>query len=356
MDKPVYLSKKVTENSNITDEGILVYVALRTKYYFQKWHFSRDMIHYEDLLWILMEDDKYTKNYLKKIKDGLENLDKLKIIHIEQRYKNKDLITFQEMYFFTTSKKEGREKEEIDSATEKTEPFTILYLREIHTIMKSDEKFKDKLLRYFIAKVGTIYHGNNQISFNGIGFTHVNNVGAISQKYVSDIAHIKEKAAQHYDKWLEEHGLLIILRSSGKIVDNKTRVIVNGFPNCYARPENIKELDFYFNQREKERNNMHDEIIQLSKNANKNRSHKQSYNAYKRGNNCDFTKVIVYLGKQLQEHEKILKAKRKHKSDDWGEVFETKELIYEIKQDITDLCWNLFLDGRIMLEEGSLER
>ena len=67
MDKPVYLSKRVTENSNITDEGILVYIALRTKYYFQKWHFSRDMIHYEDLLWILMEDDKYTKNYLKKI-------------------------------------------------------------------------------------------------------------------------------------------------------------------------------------------------------------------------------------------------------------------------------------------------
>ena len=74
------------------------------------------------------------------------------------------------------------------------------------------------------------------------------------------------------------------------------------------------------------------------------------------GNNCDFTKVVVYLGKQLKEQEKILKAKRKHKGSDWGEVFETKELIYEIKQDITALCWSLFLDGMIMLKEGSLEQ
>lgn len=344
MDKLVYLSKIVTENRNITDEGILVYTALRTKYYFPKCHFSTDMIHYEDLLWILSGQDNYSKNYFKKMKDGMENLDKLKLIHIEKQYKNKVLVTFQDTYFFTSSK-----KDEMEEKTEETEPFTILYLREIRTIMESDEKFRDKLLRYFIAKIGTIFHGDyHRIAFNGIGFTHVNNVGAMPQKYVSYIADIKEKAAQHYDKWLEEHELLIILRSSGKIVDSKTRVIVNGFPNCYARPENIQELDFYFNHREDVRNNMDDKIIQLSKNANENRSYKQSYNAYKKGNHFDYTKAVTYLDERLQNYKKILKAKRKYKRSVWGELYEMEERIYEIEQEISDMYWKLFLDGKIM--------
>lgn len=337
----VYLSKKVLENPELTDEGFLVYVALRMKWCYSKHNFNRDIIHLKDLLWLLSGTLDCTNNYLKKMQQGLDNLVTLGLLEAIPINTNTILASFKSTYFFSAKK---------DSSD--FEPYVIIYVNEIQKIMSSDEKFRDKMLRYFVAKIGTIYHGENKrMTVSSVGYGLMNNVDNMSISHCADLARIGQKAAIDYEKWFEKNNLLVILRSSNKILDEFTLRIVNGFPNCYARPEHIAELKKYYDQREDNVSNTN--IIQISKEADTRRSYKQTYNAYKRGLRHDKMLLLRALCERMDNNIKIRNTLIE-RGDTCEEVFYETEMEIEcLSQEISEVSWKGFLDGEIELSDAS---
>ena len=341
MKTDIFLSKKVLENPFLTDEGFLAYTALRTKWYFSNHHFQEDIIHYEYMLWILSGKETHTNKFLQKMKTGLHNLVDIGLIDLKKEHINKALLQFNDSYFFKSK--------DSDMNAGQVENYTTIQLAEVHKIMLSSEKYKDKLLRYFTIKIGSIYRGNPKLPAPGNeGYYCMNNVGSMPISYCARLAQIKEKAAMHYDHWLEENGLLIILRSNSKILDDYYGKIVNGFPNCYARPEHISELKDYYTQREEHISNS--SVVQISKLANQNRSRKQSFNAYLKKKSYDPLKVARYFNDRIDTLRKINRKildTDKNNNNNQDCYYSNLEEIDSLNFLLSDMCWQMFLDGDI---------
>lgn len=336
--KRVFLSRKVLENAGLTDEGFLVYVALRTKWYYSKLNFNKDIIHLQDLMWLLSDALECSNRYIMKMRQGIENLVSLKYIEVQKINSNAVIATFNDTYFFSTKKNEPD-----------FEPYAVVYEYEIHTIMGSGEKFRDKLLRYFTAKIATIYNGENKrMSVEKDGYSLMNNIGCMPIGYCASLAGIGVKAAIAYDKWIEEHNLLVILRSSNKIIDEKTMGIVNGFPNCYARPEHILTLKAYYDQREDNISNTN--ILKISNEANIRRSRKQTYNAYKNGLRYNKMKLVLAISERIDNCISVLKSLRKQGKAGSEEAYATEQEIEDFYLQMSEICWSGFLNGDIELK------
>ena len=340
LNREIFLSKKVTENAVLTDDGFLVYVALRSKWYFDDKHFTEDYIHYDELLWILTESTEHSKTYIEKIKNGTQNLEALGLIQQLKQCSGGEIIQFNKSYYFNAK-----------SESKQFENYVVIYLSEVRTIMSSQEKFRDKLLRYFTAKIGSIYHGEDKLPFAGNpGAYLTDSVGAMPISHCADMAHIREKAALHYDRWLENNHLLVILRSNSKILDDDRRIIINGFPNCYARPADIDKLRKYYIQRERDISNSN--VIQTSQKANRRRSEKQTFHAFCKGRSFDPQKLLSYFNMQLKNYE-IIRAnlnRKKQTNDNWNCYMENEQAIDEIRSNISKLVWEMYLDDIIDLQ------
>lgn len=332
--RKIFLSKNITEQWTLSDSGFLAYVSLRAKWYSVGWHYRTDIIFYEELLWILFGNTTYTKYDMQKLKEGIYELEKLGLISITEQNKKYAIIEFQDKYYFSVAK---QDEESSGNEIFPFQPYTIVRMDEVHCIMNLSEKYKEKVLRYFVAKIGSIYHGAPIDVMNGTGFGTGNNVGAVSQEYCCNIANIGIKAGIHYDKVFEENELLVILRSRGKIVDSETKMIINGFSNCYSRPEDIKDLIWYYEQREK-RNNMTNNVVKITKDANRKRSNKQSYNAYIKGKNVDYNKVLDYLKNEISNYEKICKTQKKQRI----EYHDTQDELERLTAKLNEIYWELF--------------
>ncbi len=337
----IFISKKVLENEALTDNGFLVYVALRAKWCYSPSGFNKDIIHVKDLYWILTGKLGCSNSYVGKLHQGIENLSLLGLIDYQRTDINSYIATFKEAYFFS-AKKEAPNFEE----------YVCIRLEEIQIIMASDEKYRDKLLRYFICKIGTVYHGENKrLTPESPGFVFMDNVGNMPIKYSASLAGIGEKAAIAYDRWFEDNNLLIILRSSNKVIDEHTLKIMYGFTNCYARPEHFDILKYYYDQREDLVSNTN--IIKISKESNRNRSNKMTYNAYKKGLRHDKQKLLEALTERIENYRKIKKSMHKRKSPGSTNGYEIDLEIEELERAISEVCWEGFLNGKIELQFAS---
>ena len=288
--KKIFLNKDIIENSSLTDEGLIAYVALRNRS-----EFERDLILY-DYLGYKLTGNITPSGMSQKLKKGIMNLQELNLIKIVEDKGKKLEVDLNNLYF-TTQKND-----------EKFNPFIIINQDEIRTIMNSCIKFKEKLLRYFIVLIGTINNG----SFSTPNDKYCPNVGNSPISYIASKANISTKTAIDYNKTLEELRLIYICRSNDIVVDNSGK-IQNSFTNCYGRPEDMEAVKSFQTYRELNLSNKG--IKNLTKDANYRRSMKQKYNKILKSTTYDIEEVKKIYNHFAKENQnislKIAKIKQK---------------------------------------------
>lgn len=338
----IFLKKSLIENKTLTDEGLLVYIALRYEYYYKTKRLKTKWIHYDDLVYNLTGLDSCNKKYIQKMKDGIENLAELRELEIIQSTKDKIKITFLDSYYFNSKK----ESEDISS-------YIIIYDYEITKIVNSNLKQKDKMLRYFICKIGTIYHSSEEIIYHENQVMFANNVGIMSIKYCADLSNVSTSSAIRYDKWLEENELLYILRSDSAIVDDCSQEIISGFTNCYSRPEHKDALENFFNLRQ---NRSNIGIRKLSQDVNEKRSISVIRTNYKKGKSTS-TESLKRIAKDIEDNIhncnqriKTIKNKTKLDSADNEEIIFNNYTIKEEESLQSNVLYDLWIRDEIEIK------
>lgn len=212
----IFLEKKMVLNKELTDEGMLAYVAIMS--YTNKCRRPIELLLYDGLGYEVSEIVN-NKNIIDAIKVGIKNLVDLDLIKVLSR-NDRGLLTDVSSLYFSISK-----KDELFSY------YLEIYREEVLKIINGGMKFKIKVLRYFICVMSTINHSSSFGDMNN----RCNNVGNTTIQNLAEISQMSQESVMVYNKWLEENGLLFIQRSDKRLI-NTSGVIIKQFVNVYGRP------------------------------------------------------------------------------------------------------------------------
>ena len=334
MDK-IFIRKGLLYHPELSHNGLMVYVSLRTRYFHNQYHPVTDWISYDYLWWTLTGlDAEAPKSTVKKLKEGLQNLNDIGEIKIISETKQAVKIEFPPVYYFNSDK-------------DKTEPFVIIYQSEIYKIMQSDIKNKDRLLRHFCVMVSTINNASDGKA-NENGVVYIGGVGSQSIRYICDLAQVKPDAAIAYNEFLENSKMLVIMRSDSAIVDDYSKQIVSGFRNCYCRPEDRDKLEEYYNRRQEK---SHIGTRQLGRNASEKRSNNAALAMWRKGITKDPDKLekltdhVSNLIYNLEADTNNIKKQTKLSEEDKLTILNNNNQIADYESQLSDLYWELFLYG-----------
>lgn len=243
----IYLRKQVTENKEISDEGIAVYCALR-KFYTtseKEYYISINMLAYA--LSGKTECDKvsgkveHSRSFIDAINRGLNDLVSLELITIKSNVGKREYILDLSNLYFTT-----------DKVTETKDYFSIIRLDEIQSIMNISEKVdnsekvdkckrvdKCKLLRYYIALIGSFNQSADMGDYKG-------KVSGVSIEYLSEISNVSDRSIFDYNKLLVDAKILYIYHFGDFLYsDGEVKTISNG----YGRYEDRFLVDAFCNMK-----------------------------------------------------------------------------------------------------------
>lgn len=264
----IFLENDVIRNSDLTDDGLLAYVGLRIMANNQK---VKDYVLYDYITYCLcgvMGND----NLKKYVKNGIADLEHLGFVNVLD----------------TTNVGKEIDLSNIMFSVNKDEPsefkyFTKINKNELFTILNSTEKFKIKILRYFICMISTLNHSK----YSGDTINQFTNVGSQSIQHLAELSNISKNAVIHYNKFLEENQLIYICRSD-KFVANENGIIEKNFTNCYGRPEDKYSINS-FQWKIENRYNANTGIKLLSDNVNTKRSMKMKFHHLKTGKGLKYS-------------------------------------------------------------------
>ena len=231
----IYLRKQVTENKEISDEGIAVYCALR-KFYTtseKEYYISINMLAYA--LSGKTECDKdsgkveHSRSFIDAIVRGLDDLVRTKLVVIKSNVgKREYILDLSELYFTT------------DKVTETKDYFSIIRLDEIQSILNISGKIdKCKLLRYYIALIGSFNQSADMGEYKG-------KVSGVSIEYLSEISNVSDRSIFDYNKLLVDAKILYIYHFGDFLYsDGEVKTISNG----YGRYEDRFLVDAFCNMK-----------------------------------------------------------------------------------------------------------
>lgn len=267
----IFLENNIIKNRSITDNGILAYVGLRMIVNNKK---NKDYVLYDYIVYSLCGSFKSDK--LKKcIKNGISELEQLGLIRTYAETNLGKELDLSGIVFNV--------KDQNHSSDNSFKYFTTINQKEILVILSSQEKYKIKILRYFICMISTLNHSRCTGETNN----QHRNIGSRSIQFLSEIANISKDAVIHYNKFLEDNHLIYICRSE-KFVSNNNGIIERSFTNCYGRPEDKYFIDV-FQFKTENRYNANNGIKLLSDNVNTKRSMKMKINQLKRGKGLNYS-------------------------------------------------------------------
>lgn len=149
-----------------------------------------------------------TRGNLKKLREGLNELQSHEIISFEEEYKEGVIIDFSKDLKF------------------KPLYFCKVSLHEVQAIFSIESSNSFYLLRYFLVLIGSI---NNATK-----------VGALSMESLATTAGISPRVVSTYNHALENHGLLYVNHAP-----RTEGARITKYGNVYGRPEHKKEIDAY---------------------------------------------------------------------------------------------------------------
>lgn len=324
--KNIRLYKHILKNQNITENGILAYIALT---YADIGLYFPYYITFEQLEFMLTGETSSIGNknrkICKRIENGIIELEHEKIIKIASKDKNGLQIDYR--------------NSNVNFVNEK--PFVLIRDYEIRTILLSGEQSKEIILRYFINIIGSLSNDKKAANTDtGYSMTYV---GSYNMDTLASLSYISRRTAIRYNQKLVDLGLLYIARSAVMSEKDKGK-IEDRVSNCYSRPENsdkadelilkreesfkgknkTKELDNDANIRIKTRNE-HPHIIQFIRNELSIKKEYSPDDIREHYNNC--LDINTYIGAKIINIDNNIK-----KSDDKEQIRKLKHTITLLKE------------------------
>lgn len=260
----IFLSKKILENTDISDEGIAVYIALR--------YAMSSNIHLGtsiNLISYCLYKSKPTRKGMELLKSGLKNLIELDLISLVDTI-GKDMILDVSNLLFNTK------------TSENTGDFFIkIFLNEVQCIFKTDKKVnKFSILRYFTTLIGSL-NNSNEIIYP----LAKNKVGSFTINYLAKKSGLSENTIKRhggYNSILEDMKLIYIHRSHDYLKFSDTGEI-RTFSNVYGRYDDKDIILEYAKKLGVTYGESHKKSYTFKNNSNKLRSISARYNAFIKG-------------------------------------------------------------------------
>lgn len=216
----VFLENKIISDKKLSSNAIAAYTALRM---IQNLNTNRYYVNIKLLIFQLADDIAFSRKYMERLSDGLNELIANKYIEVVTNNADKDYILNLSSLIIDNNS---------DGSKDKTF-FVVIGSDEIHKIMNLDSRLdKFSVLRYFICMLSTVNY--NATYYDVMGKEYNNFVGFMTNDYIGSLCGVASYTT--YDKYnhlLEDSRLIYIYRHSVMLRDDKGQL--KNLPNHYGR-------------------------------------------------------------------------------------------------------------------------
>lgn len=254
----VFLESKIICDKKLSSNAIAAYTALRM---IQNLSTNRYYVNIKLLTFQLTDDITFSRKYMERLSDGLNELIIKKYIEIVTNNADKDYILDIGNLIIDNH----------SDSSEERNFFVVIESDEIHKIMNLDSRLdKFSVLRYFICMLSTVNYSATY--YDVMGKEYYNFVGFMTNDYIGSLCGVTSYTT--YDKYnhlLEDSEIVYIFRHSVMLRDEKGQL--KNLPNHYGRFKDKELIIGYAVNRENFE--LGEDIV--DKKANESRSLMQKY-------------------------------------------------------------------------------
>lgn len=216
----VFLENKIICDKKLSSNAIAAYTALRM---IQNLNTNRYYANIKLLTFQLTDNITFSRKYVERLSDGLNELITKKYIEVVTNNADKDYILDIRKLIIDNNSDGSKDKNY----------FVIIGSDEIHKIMNLDSRLdKFSVLRYFMCMLSTVNYSATY--FDVMGKEYYNFVGFMTNDYIGSLCGVTSYTT--YDKYnhlLENNELVYIFRHSVMLRDEKGQL--KNLPNHYGR-------------------------------------------------------------------------------------------------------------------------
>lgn len=254
----VFLESKIISDKKLSSNAVAAYTALRM---IQNLNTNRYYVNIKLLTFQLTDNITFSRKYVERLSDGLNELITKKYIEVVTNNADKDYILDIRKLIIDNNSDGSKDKNY----------FVIIGSDEIHKIMNLDSRLdKFSILRYFMCMLSTVNYSATY--YDVMGKEYYNFVGFMTNDYIGSLCGVTSYTT--YDKYnhlLEDNELIYIYRHSVLVRDEKGQL--KNLPNHYGRYKD-KELIIGYSVN-RENFELGEDIV--DKKANESRSLMQKY-------------------------------------------------------------------------------
>lgn len=216
----VFLESKIICDKKLSSNAIAAYTALRM---IQNLNTNRYYVNIKLLTFQLTDNITFSRKYVERLSDGLNELITKKYIEVVTNNADKDYILDIRKFIIDNNSDGSKNKNY----------FVIIGSDEIHKIMNLDSRLdKFSILRYFMCMLSTVNYSATY--YDVMGKEYYNFVGFMTNDYIGSLCGVTSYTT--YDKYnhlLEDNELIYIFRHSVMLRDEKGQL--KNLPNHYGR-------------------------------------------------------------------------------------------------------------------------
>ena len=222
----VFLDSKIISHKELSSNAVAAYTALRM---IQNLNTNKYYVNIKLLAFQLAEDITFSRKYVERLSDGLNELIIKRYIEIAANNADKDYILDISNLIIDNNS---------DGSKDKTF-FVVIDSDEIHKIMNLDSRLdKFSVLRYFMCMLSTVNYSATY--YDVMGKEYINFVGFMTNDYIGSLCGVTSYTTyDKYNRLLEDNELIYFYRHSVLIRDEKGQL--KNLPNHYGRYKD-KEL------------------------------------------------------------------------------------------------------------------
>lgn len=291
------LKKEIIENKDLSNNAFMIYVGITSCY---KKDFDFIFLNKNMINFYMTKKVHISKKFDENIRNGIKELLDKKVIICNDKVGSDYYLGLDNIQF------------------DDNEKFTFVDFKDIQTIMISDYKGKNNLLRFYICLLGT-FISQNKIKDIREPEKYNNKLGMMSQEYLAELSNISVHSVVEYIKVLEKLELLYVSRCSFMFRDNKGSIKRHN--NIYGRYCDRDLIDEFA----KIRYDMYDDLhkVKSTTATNNARSLMQKYNYLRGGTKYDKDTVAAIYKYVCSYNEKYpKKAKDMKPFEKYGYVIE----------------------------------
>jgi hypothetical protein len=327
----IFLDSKIINNKKLSSNAIAAYTALRM---IQNLNTNKYYVNIKLLTFQLTDDIAFSRKYMERLSDGLNELIVMKYIQVVTNKADKDYILDIGNLIIDNNSDDSKNKIF----------FLVIGSDEIHKIMNQDSRLdKFSVLRYFMCMLSTVNY--NATYYDVMGKEYNNFVGFMTNDYIGSLCGVTSYTTyDKYNHWLEANEMIYIYRHGVLIRDEKGQL--KNLPNHYGRYKDKELIIGYAISRENFE--LGEDIV--DKKANESRSLMQKYYCmFKYGTEYpekETMRIHRYVHYRNQQNEKKYEqaVEKGYSGDEFLDKIVPEDVFYKYKylfEKGTSACGNM---------------